>query len=409
MSDTAPAGPLDGITVLDLTAMLAGPFATMVLGDLGARIIKVESAEGDMVRPSARLPGNDDPKGFGGYFQSINRNKESIVIDLKSAGGKEIVRRLAAQSDIVVENFRAGVMDRLGLSYEDLSALRPGLVYGCIRGFGDARTGRSPYADWPAFDVVAQAMGGIMGITGLAGGEPTKIGAGIGDTVPSLFLATGVLAALHRARATGESQFVDVGMYDSVLAVCERIVYQNSYFDENPGPEGSSHPLLCPFGLFPTTDGHVAIGCPRDHFWAILAEEMGQPALATDPRFRTNEDRVKHRAQTEALVRDWTARLSKQQIMERLGGRIPLGPVNRAGDIVTDPHVAARNMLATVDQPGPGGREVQIVNTPIHLLETPGGVRNRSPLLGEHTDRVLAEIGFGPDDITELHASGVVA
>lgn len=409
MSTSLPAGPLDGITVLDLTAMLAGPFATMVLGDMGARIIKVESIDGDMTRPSVRLPGNDDPKGFGGYFQSINRNKESIVIDLKTDEGKDIIRKLVAQSDIVVENFRAGVMERLGLSYEELSKIRPGLVYGCIRGFGDARTGRSPYADWPAFDVVAQAMGGIMGITGLAGGEPTKIGAGVGDTIPSLFLTTGILAALHRAKATGESQFVDVAMYDSILAVCERIVYQHSYFDENPGPEGSTHPLLCPFGLFPATDGHVAIGCPRDHFWAILVEEMGKPELASDPRFRTNEDRVKHRDLTEGLVRDWTSQFSKQQIMDRLGGRIPLGPVNRAADIFADPHVAARNMLATVSQPGTDTRDVQIVNTPIRVLETPGGIRSRSPLLGEHTDSVLSEIGYGPDDITELHAAGVIA
>ncbi|MGC8201326.1 CaiB/BaiF CoA transferase family protein [Aliiroseovarius sp. PTFE2010] len=409
MSSSTPAGPLDGITVLDLTAMLSGPFATMVLGDLGARIIKVESSDGDMVRPSARLPGNDDPKSYGGYFQSINRNKESIVVDLKSAEGKDIIRKLVAQADIVVENFRAGVMDRLDLSYEQLSEIKPDLVYGCIRGFGDARTGRSPYADWPAFDVVAQAMGGIMGITGPSEQEPMKIGAGIGDTVPSLFLATGVLAALHRARSTGESQFVDVGMYDSVLAVCERIVYQHSYFGENPGPEGSSHPLLCPFGLFPTTDGHVAIACPRDHFWAILAEEMGQPDLADDPRFKTNEARVKHREATQEIVGEWTSRQSKKQIMDRLGGRIPLGPVNRAADIFADPHVAARKMLTSVEQPGADGRKVQIVDTPIHVLETPGGIRSRGPLLGEHTDRVLSEIGYDPDEITELHAAGVIA
>jgi formyl-CoA transferase len=408
MTEATTTGPLDGITVLDFTAMLAGPFATMVLGDLGARIIKVESSEGDMVRPSARLPGDDDPKGFGGYFQSINRNKESIVVDLKSPGGKDIVRKLVARSDIVVENFRAGVMERLGLSYEELRQIRPGLVYGCVRGFGDARTGRSPYADWPAFDVVAQAMGGIMGITGLAGGDPTKIGAGIGDTVPALFLATGILAALHRARATGESQFVDVGMYDAVLAVCERIVYQHSYFGENPGPEGSGHPLLCPFGLFPANDGHVAIACPRDHFWAILAEEMARPELATDPRFRTNQDRVTNRTETDRIVSEWTARLSKQEIMNRLGGRIPLGPVNRAADIFDDPHMAVRNMLVSVEQPGAEGRDVQVVNTPIHVLETPGGVRKRGPLLGEDTDRLLSEMGYGPDDISELHASGVV-
>ncbi len=409
MSGPPSLGPLDGLVVLDLTSMLAGPYTTMILGDLGARIIKIEPPDGDMVRASARLPGDDDRKSFGGYFQSINRNKQSIVLDLKTEAAKNVFRRMVRDADVVVENYRAGVMSRLGLDYEDLKELNPRLVYGALRGFGDARTGKSPYERWPAFDVVAQAMGGIMGITGPKGGAPLKVGAGIGDTVPGLFLAVGLLAAHHRVQRTGEAQFVDVGMYDSVLAVCERIIYQNSYLGENPAPEGDSHPLLSPFGVFPATDGHIAIGCPRDHFWRQLVEKMGRAELADDARYKTNEDRVRHRREVDEIVGRWTRDRSKESIMETLGGIIPIGPVNRAADIVADPHVAARNMLATVEQPGPEGGDVRIVNCPIHFLESPSGVRHRAARLGEDTAGVLAGFGYSEQEIRELYEIGAVA
>jgi formyl-CoA transferase len=407
MSVTTSNGPLDGVVVLDLTSMLAGPFATMVLGDLGARIIKIEAPFGDSIRSSARLEGDDDPKSFGGYFQSINRNKESLVLDLKTEAGKEVVRRLAKDADIIVENFRSGVMSRLGLAYEDLKEINPKLVYGALRGFGDRRTGESPYDEWPAFDVVAQAMGGLMAITGLKGGEPMKIGAGVGDTVPALFFATGLVSALHCAQRTGKGQFVDVGMYDCIVAICERIIYQHSYLGEIPGPEGSGHPLLCPFGIFPTKDGFISIGCPRDNFWTLLTAEMGRPELAQDPRFLTNEDRVAHREKVDAFVAKWTANFTKAELIDRLAGRIPIGPVNTAADIANDPHIAARNMLATVEQPGPNGREVQIANTPIHVLDQKVGVRRRAPLMGEHTQAILQDFGFDEGEIAELLESGV--
>ena len=408
MTDAMHRGPLDGVVVLDLTSMLAGPFATMVLGDLGARIIKIEAPFGDSVRSAARLPGDVDPKGFGGYFQSINRNKESLVLDLKTDAAKDVFRRMVTEADMVVENFRSGVMTRLGLSFEDLKEINPRLVYGALRGFGDARTGQSPYDHWPAFDVVAQAMGGLMGITGDQGGVPMKVGAGVGDTVPALFLAIGLVTALHAARESGEAQFVDVGMYDSVIAICERIIYQNSYSGEIPGPEGSGHPLLCPFGVFPARDGHVAIGCPRNNFWKILTQEMGQPELADDPRFLSNEDRVANRVEVEKAVSGWTRGLTKAELIDRLGGRVPLGPVNTAADIMADSHAAARNMLATVPQPGPNGRDVQIANTPIHFLNRETGVRRRAPTMGENSAGILADMGFDPDEIAALYRAGAV-
>lgn len=401
-------GPLSGLTVVDLTVMLSGPFTTMVLADLGARVIKVESREGDMVRAYAKFSENRDASSYGGYFQSINRNKESIGIDLKQPEGRKIFLDLVSGADILIENFRSGVMERLDLSWEFLHEHNPSLIYGAIRGFGDARTGQSPYESWPSFDVVAQAMGGVMGITGERGGPPTKIGAGIGDTVPSLFLAVGLLSALHHRKQTGKGQFVDVAMYDSVLAVCERIVYQHSYFGADPGREGSGHPLLCPFGLFRAADGYVAIGCPNEKFWGILVDTMGRPELATDPRYASNVLRSTNRSEVDSLVEEWTSTLTKAELMELLGGKIPLGPVNTATDVVNDPHVIARNMIATVQQPGPGGKAVQIANTPIRVLGSPTGVRTRAPLLGEQTDEILVSLGVDNQRLRELRAAGII-
>jgi formyl-CoA transferase len=404
-----PPGPLDGLVVLDLTQMLSGPFCTMILGDLGARIVKVEQpGRGDISRPTARLAGDDDPKGFGAYFASINRNKESVVVDLKQPGGRDVIRRLVPQVDILAENYRAGVMERLGLGYETLAALNPRLVYGAIRGFGDPRTGASPYADWPAFDVIAQAMGGMMGITGPRGGPPTKIGPGVGDLIPALYSVSGILAAVIRAARTGRGQFVDVAMMDAVMAVCERAIYQNTWFGEVPGPEGNRHPLICPFGMFPAADGHVAIGCMHDHFWAKLAEAMGVPEAGADPRYATNAARVRHRDEVDGMVAAWTARLTKAELARRLGGTVPVGPVNTAEDIVADPHTAARAMLAEVEQPGADGPR-RIANTPLRFTESAAGVRHRAPLLGEHTDALLSEFGFTPAEIARLRAGGAVA
>ena len=226
MSDApAATGPLNGLKVLDFTQALAGPFCTQNLSDLGAEVVKVEALDGgDLSRGSGPFHEADPEHRYSGYFQSINRGKKSLSVDLKTPAGVELVQRLVPQFDVVVENFRVGVMDRLGLSYETLAALNPKLVYAAIRGFGDPRTGDSPYVEWPAYDVVAQAMGGMMGITGLAGGQPIKIGPGVGDTVPALYLALGIVSAVLHARATGEGQFLDVAMADACLLYTSRCV-----------------------------------------------------------------------------------------------------------------------------------------------------------------------------------------
>lgn len=399
-------GALDGVVVVDLTQMLSGPFAAMMLADQGARVIKIEPPGGDQTRkfgPFREGQWRIEQGGYGGYFASTNRNKESLVVDLKSVEGRDVVRRLAASADILIENFRAGVMERLGLGYETLAEINPRLVYGAIRGFGDARTGLSPYADWPAYDVVAQAMGGIMGITSTAaGGQPTKIGPGIGDIVPAMQCAFGLTAALVHARATGEGQFVDVAMVDGVLAACERIVFQHGIDGTVPGPEGNSHPLLCPYGLFPAKDGWVAIGCPHDDFWKLLVRTIGLGELADDPRYLTTPDRLKRRAEVEGIVSAWTGARSKVEIAAVLGGKIPFGPVRQVDEIFADEHTASRHMLAKVDLPGVPDHPLTITDTAVKMTETPGGVRTRAPLTGEHTDTVLRDFGYAPDEIEAL-------
>jgi crotonobetainyl-CoA:carnitine CoA-transferase CaiB-like acyl-CoA transferase len=401
-------GALAGVRVIDLTQMLAGPYCTMMLADQGAEVIKIEPPGGDPTRHFGPFREDDKERHFGGYFQSTNRNKLSVALDLKSPGGRQVLIRLVSGADIVVENFRAGVMDRLSVGYETLAAENPRLVYAAIRGFGDPRTGASPHVDRPAFDVVAQAMGGAMGITGPDADTPLKIGPGIGDIFPAALASFGILAAFHHARQTGQGQFVDVSMYDGVVSLCERIIYQYSYTGKSPVPEGNQHPILCPFGTFPALDGQVTIGCPRDSFWVELSAIMGRPELADDPRFRTNNERLAHRAETVRIVEEWTASRTKAEIQEALGLRVPFGPVNTAADIYADPHMAARHMLAKVEHPG-SATPVTIASTPIRMTVTPGGVRSRAPLTGEHTDVVLRSVGYSDAEIEALRASRAIA
>ena len=383
MTASPSSGPLSGIKVLDLTAMLAGPFATMLLADLGADVVKVEMPSGDRTRALGPDRAGDDPEqALGGYFQSVNRGKRSIVLDLKSEADAAEFLRLVGVADVVVENFSAGVMERLGLSYEDLAAVNPRLVYAALRGFGDARSGKSPYEAWPAFDIVAQAMGGFAGITGPAGGPPSKSGPGIGDIFPGTLLALGVVAAVRHAERSGEGQFVDVAMYDAVLALCERIVYQHSYLGIIPRPVGNGHPLLAPFDIMETRDGWIAVAAPSNNHWRVLVEAMQRPDLADDPRFVDNRARVANIAEVRRLVGGWLASQPTADVVATLAGRVPIGPVNDAADIFNDEHVRLREMLVEVEQPG-SDTPVTIAGSPIKFSSTPSGVRRRGPKLGE--------------------------
>jgi crotonobetainyl-CoA:carnitine CoA-transferase CaiB-like acyl-CoA transferase len=400
-------GPLADVRVLDLTRMLAGPYCTMLLADLGADVVKVEPPGGDTTRRTPPFPPGDELKAFGGYFASINRNKRSIVLDLKTDEAREVLTRLAANADVLVENFRPGVMERLGLAYETLRERNPRLVYASVRGFGDPRTGESPYAQWPAYDVTSQAWGGLMGITGAEDGKPVKTGPGVGDVFPATLCAVGVLAALHHAERTGEGQYVDVSMVDGILSLCERIVYQYSFGGEVPRPEGNGHPLLAPFDLFATSDGWVSIAAPADAQWATLAELIGRPELAQDERFKVGPTRARHAREVRELVGGWTAARTSADVLAVLGGHVPVAPVNSVEDLFADPHPRVREMLVEVEHPGTSER-MTIAGAPIKLTETPSGVHHRAPLLGEHTDDVLAEAGYDAGEIAALYAAGAL-
>lgn len=384
------SGPLDGLRVVDLTRMLAGPYCTMLLADLGADVVKVESPGGDLTRYAGPFALDDDQHHFGGYFASINRNKRSIVLDLRDDADREVLLALVRDASVLVENFTVGVMERLGLSYEVLREHNPRLVYAAVRGFGDPRTGASPYADWPAFDIVAQAMGGLMGITGPEG-QPMKTGPGVGDIFPGVLAAVGLLAAVRHAERTGEGQFVDVAMVDGVLALCERIVYQHALTGEVPGPQGNGHPLLCPFDVFATADGHVSVAAPSDNHWRTLCDAMGLAELGADERYARNGDRVARAAEVREVVGGWTGARTTAEVLAALGGLVPVGPVNTVADIVADPHTAVRQMVVEVDQPG-SARPVSVAGVPVKLTATPGGVVRRAPLLDEHGAEIRAEI-----------------
>lgn len=397
-------GSLSDIRIIDLTQMLAGPYGTMILADHGAQVIKVEAPDGDMTRTAGPYRKSDTKRSLGGYFQSINRNKRSVCLDLKKEEGRAAFLKLVAGADAVTENFRAGVMERLGLGYEVLRKVNPRLVYGALRGFGDKRTGTSPYVDWPAFDVVAQAMGGIMAITGADPATPTKVGPGVGDIIPGIMLAFGVLAAVHHARRTGEGQFVDVAMTDAVLAVCERMIYQHSVLGLTPGPEGNHHPFIVPFGIFPASDGFVTIAAQQPAFFATLCELLDAPHISGDPRFVSSETRNKHRRDLIAVLSEHTRRFTKAELIARLGGRIPFGPVMNIAEIADDPHFAAREMIVPVEQTGAEG-PIRVAGVPIKMTRTPGGVRRRAPLLGEDTLARLREAGLSEDEIATLIAN----
>jgi crotonobetainyl-CoA:carnitine CoA-transferase CaiB-like acyl-CoA transferase len=406
MSSAEARGPLRGIRILDLTQMLAGPYCTMLLGDLGAEVLKVEAPAGDGARRFGPFHPEDDERHYGGYFQSINRGKQSIAVDLKAPEGVAFVRRLAGTCDVLVENFREGVLDRMGLGYEELAEDYPRLVYAAVRGFGDRRTGESPYADWPAFDLTAQAMGGFLSITGEPD-QPMKSGPGIGDIFPGTLLAVGILAALQERERSGLGQFVDVAMYDAVLALSERLVHQYAYTGEVPGRTGNEHPLLSPFDVLATSDGHVTVASPSDAHWVELCALMGRPELADDPRFASNDARVANADAVRAACGEWTGARTTAEVVAVLGGRVPVGPVNDMAAIAADPHAAAREMIVSLPHPG-ASTPVAVAGAPVKLTRTPSVVDRRAPLLSEHAREIAALAGYDDEALDHLVRAGVV-
>lgn len=394
---TGRTGPLSDVRVVDLTQALAGPYCTMLLGDLGADIVKIERPETDGMRGMGPYTEVDQEQHFGGYFASVNRNKRSVILDLKEPTDVETFLRLVDTADVVVENFRAGIMEGLGLSYETLQERNPALVYGAIRGFGDPRTGETPYTHWPAYDVVAQAMGGLISHTGTIDGERVSAGPSVGDLYPATMLVTGILAALHHARATGKGQFVDISMMDSIMAVCESMTWRYSYTGEVQSPRGAQHASLCPFELYDTSDGQVAIAAPSENHWEILCDLIGRPELADADGFVGVRRRVQNRDKVRIAITQWTSQRTKAEVTNILGGAVACGPVNDARDLITDPHVKARQMYVAVEHPG-SERPVITPNTPLRFTETPAGVYRCAPRHGEHTTEVVDELSINTED-----------
>jgi crotonobetainyl-CoA:carnitine CoA-transferase CaiB-like acyl-CoA transferase len=391
------SGPLLDVRVVDFTRALAGPYCTMILADMGADVIKVESTpDGDTVRLLGPHTEVDGEHHFGGYFASVNRNKRSVLLDFQDAHDLDRIRQLVDTADVVVENFRPGVMEAVGLAYEDLRARNPKLVYAAIRGFGDPRTGASPFADWPAYDIVAQAMGGVVSYTGTAAGERVASGPSVGDLYPATMAVVAVLGGLHHARRTGEGQFVDVGMVDAVIALCESMTWRYTYTGEVQAPRGTEHPSLCPFEIYETGDGWLAIAAPNNRHWWALCDIVGRPELKADDRTRSARRRVIHRSLVRDAIEAWTTAHPTTEVVRELAGRVPVGPVNNVADLVDSPHVHARDMFVAVEHPG-SARPVITPNTPLRFTETPAGVYRRAPKLGEHTAEVLAELGSDVD------------
>jgi len=393
------SGPLGGVRVLDLTRVLAGPYTTMLLADLGAEVVKVEEpGVGDEARRVG--PFLD---GVSAYFVSINRGKRGLTLNLKVEAGCRLFLDLVRQADILVENYRPGVMGRLGLDYERLKAVQPRLVYAACSGFG--QTG--PYAHRGAYDMIVQGMGGIMSITGEPGGSPVRVGTSIGDIAAALFTTIGILAALAHARATGQGQLVDVGMLDCQVAILENAIVRHLATGEVPGPLGSRHPSIAPFEAFPAADGHVilAVGTKQ---WERFCHTVGRPDLAAHPHFATNALRAEHVEELREILAPITGRKSVAtwvSEMEAIG--VPCGPVNTVDRVVQDPQVKAREMLVEVQDAAVG--PIPVAGLPIKLSVTPGKVGGRAPCLGEHTEAVLAEwLSLPADTIARLRADGVI-
>ncbi|WP_432396856.1 CaiB/BaiF CoA transferase family protein [Pseudarthrobacter sp. L19] len=397
---TDATGPLKDLLVLDLSRILSGPFATMTLADLGAEVIKIEQpGQGDDTRQWGPPFQGDE----AAYFLAVNRNKRSLAVDLKSPEGLEVVRELARRADIVVENFRPGTAARLGLGYEELSKDNPGLVYASISGYG--QTG--PDALRPGYDAIAQARSGIMSVTGETDGPPVRVGVSSADLVAGMWATIGVLAALHEKQRTGQGQWVDISLLDGSVSWLTYV--SSGYFasGEVPRRYGSAHPTIAPYQAFATADGFVMVAVGNDGLWRRFAQELGDAALAADPRYASNPSRVAHREELipaiEAIMRtrtteDWVRALDE--------AGVPVGPIQTVDQALVDPQVLARGMVAELDHPTAG--PMKVVGCPVRLTRTPASVRTAPPVLGQDTDQVLASLGLDTDRIQALHSSGAV-
>ncbi len=399
---TQTQGPLAGIRVLDLTRVLAGPTCTQMLGDLGAEIIKIE-------RPEA----GDDTRGFAppvwpgttesAYFLGVNRNKQSVTLDIAKPEGQAIVHKLLARCDILVENFKVGALAKYGLGYEQLKAKHPGLIYCSITGFG--QTG--PYAPRPGYDALIQAMGGVMSLTGEPGGAPQKVGIPVADLFAGLYGCIGVLAAVNHRHATGAGQQVDIGMLDTHVAWLANQGMNYLATGENPPRLGNQHPNISPYQEFPTKDGYIILAVGNDPTFVRFCATVGREDIAADARFATNATRVANRdLVTATLTPVMQARTTTEWVGILEAAKIGCGPINTLKDVFADPHVIARECVVEMEHGS--GAKVQVIANPVRLSATPPSYRSAPPVLGEHTDAVLTSLGMTAAEIADLRTQGVV-
>jgi CoA:oxalate CoA-transferase len=399
---TERRGPLAGVTVLDLTWVLSGPFGAMILCDLGADVIKVERPPyGDVARTTGPYVGDES-----GYFFSINRGKRSICLDLKSDAGREVFLRLVERADVVLENFTPGTMEALRVGYETLAGRNPRIIYAATSGFG--QTG--PDRDRPALDIIVQGMGGIMSITGEPGGNPVRPGISQGDITAGLYTAIGVLAALHERERSGRGQMIDVSMLDCQIAILENAFVRYFATGEPPKPIGTRHPLTTPFQAFPTADGWIvlALSWGVENQWELFCAAIGRSDLIGDERFTTPGLRTKHHAVLEPILTEaLKTRSSADWLAEFDALGMPCGPLNDIPHAAEHPQVKARKML--VDVTHPSGMTLRIPDTPVKMSRTPGGIQGPPPMIGEHTDEVLSSLlGLGMDEISSLRETKAV-
>lgn len=394
-------GPLDGIVVIELAHIMAGPVCGLMLADMGADVIKVE-----------RVPGGDDTRRFrppdidgeSAAFMMVNRNKRGIAVDLKAEDGKAVLRRLLAKADVLIENYRRGTMDRLGLGYETLRKDNPGLIFCEVSGFGRA----GPYRDRGGFDLIAQGMSGLMSITGEGPGRPpVKLGAPVTDVTAGILAAMGVLAAyIHRTR-TGEGQRVDTSLFEAGII---HTYWQSAIAlatGSSPGALGSAHPLNAPYQAFPTSDGWINVGAANQANWLKLLEVLEAPAIADDPRFVDNQSRMGNLEALVSALNDEFVTRSTAEWLDRLeGAGVPAGPILNVGEMHRDPQTVAREMVVRTTHSRLGA--VETIGTPVKFSATRSGVRHGAPMLGEHSREVLAEYGYPDREIEQLIEDGVI-
>ena len=393
-------GPLAGVTVVDLTRVLSGPYCTMLLADMGARVLKVEQpGRGD----DTRAWGPPFIEGESTYFLSVNRNKESVTLDFKHPSGRGVLERLLERADVLVENFRPGAMARAGLDYPALASRHPRLIYASLSGYG--QTG--PRSGEPGYDAVLQGEGGLMSVTGAAAGSPYRLGVAVADIVTGMFAAQGILLALLARHQTGRGQQVDVAMLDSVAAM---LTYQAGIVfatGRSPGRLGNRHPSIAPYDTFEAADGPLVVAVGNDDQWQRFCRVTGLEELAGDPRFLTNEGRVGHYAALEpALVCVMAGRTRAEWTSALVAAGVPAGPVRSVGEALADPQLAARDMIVRLAHEAVG--DISVLGTAVKLSETPGAIRSAPPVLGQDTEVVLEELGVGEADREGLRALGVI-